>query len=54
MLEKLKCALDKVENICVLYMDLLKAFDTINHDLVLIKQKTYGFSKNILDLMYRY
>ena len=43
MLEKLKSALDKVENICVLYMDLSKAFDAINHDLALIKQKRTGF-----------
>ena len=33
MLEKLKSVLDKGENICVLFTDLSKAFDTINHDL---------------------
>ena len=33
MLEKWKKALDKKEYICVLFMDLSKAFDTINHDL---------------------
>ena len=37
MLEKWKNVLDKGEYVCVLFMDLLKAFDTINHDLLLAK-----------------
>ena len=39
MLEKLKSALDKDENVSVLFMDLSKAFNTINHDLLLAKLK---------------
>ena len=35
ILEKWKSALDKGENICVLFMDLSKAFDTKNLDLLL-------------------
>ena len=35
MLEKWKSALDKGENICVLFMNLSKAVGTINHDLLL-------------------
>ena len=54
MLEKWKSALDKVENICVLFTDLSKAFDTINHDLLLAKLKAYGFSINALDLTCSY
>ena len=54
MLEKWKSALDKGENICVLFMDLSKAFYTISHDLLLAKSKTYGFSINALDLMCSY
>ena len=51
MLKKWKSALDKGENICVLFMDLSKAFDTISHDLLVAKLKAYGFSINTLDLM---
>ena len=32
-------------------MDLPKAFDTINHDLVLAKLKASGFSKQALNFM---
>ena len=54
MLEKWKSALDKGQNICVLLIDLSKAFDTINHHLLLAKLTAYGFSINALDLMCSY
>ena len=54
MLEKWKRALDKGEYVSALFMDLSKAFDTINHDLLIAKLKAYGFSKEALKLMRSY
>ena len=54
MLEKWKKAVDKGECVSALFLDLSKAFDTINHDLLLAKLKAYGFSANALKLMHSY
>ena len=54
MLEKWEKALDKGENMSAKFMDLSKAFDTINHDLLLAKLKAYGFSKQALSFMCSY
>ena len=35
-------------------MDLLKAFDTINHKLLLVKLKACGFSLNAVKVMHSY
>ena len=50
MLEKWKNVLDKGEYVCVLFMDLSKAFDTSNHDLLLTKLRDYGLFNNALNL----
>ena len=54
MLQKLKKALDKEENMSAIFMNLSKAFDTINHGLVLAKLKAYGFSKQTLSSICSY
>ena len=54
MLEKWKRALDKAEYASALFMDFSEAFDTINHDLLIEKRKSYGFSKEVFNLMKSY
>ena len=54
MLEKWNRALDKEQYVSALFMDLSKAFDTINHDLLIAKLRAYGFSKEALKLMKSY
>ena len=54
MLEKWKNLLDKGEHVCVIFMNLSKTFDTINHDLLLAKLRVYGFCNNALSLMCSY
>ena len=49
MLEK-----HKGENVCTIFMDLQKALDSTNHDLLLAKLKPYGFSENALKLVCSY
>ena len=54
MLEKWKKAVDKGEYVSVLFMDLSKAFDTINHDPLLAKLKAYRSSLNAVKLIHSY
>ena len=52
MIERWKQAIDKGKYISVMYMDLSKAFDTINRDLLLAKLRAYGFSTSTLNLLH--
>ena len=51
MLEKWKKVLAKGENVCTIFIDLSKVFDSTNHDLLLAKLKPYGFSESTIKLM---
>ena len=54
MLEKWKNTLDNGKHVGAVFMNLSKAFDTINHDLVIAKLEAYGFSNNALSFMLSY
>ena len=54
LLEKWRKTLEKKEYICVLFMDLSRAFDIINHNILLAKLHAYGFSVKALNLMCSY
>ena len=54
MIEKWKRVLDRNGYSGAILMDLSKAFDTLNHDLLLAKLHAYGFDKTALSLVKSY
>ena len=54
MLEILKKVLDKAWYVCAIFMDLSKALDTLNHDLLITKLGAYGFETDALRYMKSY
>ena len=54
LIENWKCQLDEGGFGGAVLMDLSKAFDTINHELLLAKLHAYGFSENALQIINSY
>ena len=54
LLERWKQTLDKHGYAAAMLMDLSKAFDTLNHELLLAKLHAYGFSKSAIKLVHSY
>ena len=54
MTEDWRNGIDNKEAVAAVAVDLSKAFDAINHSLLLAKLKAYGFSPHALELMSTY
>ena len=54
MIEKWKKALDKTNIEGALLTDLSKAFDSLNHELLIVKLEDYGFSYSSLHIISSY
>ena len=54
MSEKWKTILNKKLRVGALFMDLSKAFDTLDHSLLLAKLSVYGFDNNCLSFIRSY
>ena len=54
MIEKLYQSLDNKGIDVAILMDLFKAFDTINHELLIAKLGAYGFDENALAILLNY
>ena len=54
LLETWRVALDNRGHRGAILMDLSKAFDTLDHELLIAKLNAYGFEKNLLTLIRSY
>ena len=54
MIQKWKHALDKSKKAGTVFMDLSKAFGTLNHNLLLAKLNVYGFYFNAIKFVQCY
>ena len=54
MLDNFKEALDKSNSVSALFMDLPKAFDIQNHDILIARLKAYDFSFRSHSYIYSY
>ena len=54
LLEKWKCGVDRGKRFSTLLTDLSKAFHCLDHELLIARRNTYGFSLPALKLVHNY
>ena len=54
MIEEWRKRLDEGYDVIAVFLDLSKAFDTVNHEILLAKLKFYGFHENFIKLIRSY
>ena len=54
MTERIRSLIDKGEYVCGIFVDLEKAFDTVHHEILCEKIKTYGLRGNVNKLLKSY
>ena len=54
MLQNFKEALAKGNSVTAIFIDVSRAFDTLNHDLLIAKLEAYGFSAKSLSYIHSY
>ncbi len=54
LIDYVKRNLDKKQHVIAIFLDLSKTFETIDHELLLLKREKYGFFKSALELMKNY
>ena len=54
MIETWKTKLNMGQKVGVIYMDLSKAFDSLNHEILIAKLKFYGLDQNAVDFFRSY
>ena len=52
--DRIKTAIDKKDLTCGIFIDLTKAFDTVDHNILLKKMFHYGIRGNVYDLFQSY
>lgn len=53
-LSKVMTCIDEKTPVCAIYMDLTKAFDYVNHNILISKLKSYGIRGNVIELIKSY
>ena len=54
MIQNWRNNIDDHKNTVAVFLDLRKAFDTVNHELLILKLKLYGFDNSMISLMSNY